>query len=58
MTKFQPVLEVPKDLLVWMNAQSQSAFIGDMLRLITRKGGLTQNQLNMISNERKGNANE
>jgi hypothetical protein len=45
---FQPILEVPSEMLVWMHKQSHSAFIGDMLRLIQRKGGLTQNQLNEI----------
>ena len=46
---FSPPLEVPADLLTWMHTQSQSEFIGGMLRVIQRTGGLTEKQLQMVS---------
>lgn len=45
---FQPPVEIPADVLQWMHTQSQSAFIGDMLRLYQRKGGISQNQLEEV----------
>ncbi len=45
---FSPPLEVPTELEAWMRTQSQSAFVGDMLRLLARKGGLTAEQLERL----------
>lgn len=42
---YNPPLEVPADLIAWMRQQSWSAFIGDMLRVIDRTGGLASWQL-------------
>lgn len=42
---FSPALEVPAYLYNWMKLQSKSQFIGDMLALVERKGGLTENQI-------------
>lgn len=44
-TTYSPALEVPAKLVEWMNKQSNSQFIGDMLQQIQRKGGLTEKQL-------------
>jgi hypothetical protein len=38
-------IEIPAYLLAWMQTQSQSAFIGDMLQVHLRTGGLTEQQL-------------
>lgn len=48
MTKFEPPVEIPADLLAWMRQQSQSEFVGSMLRLYLRNGGVSQNQLSML----------
>jgi len=48
MSTFQPPVEIPTDVLKWMQTQSQSAFIGDMLRLYQRKGGIAQSSLDEV----------
>ena len=49
---FSPPLDVPQDMVAWMREHaSQSAFLADMLRVISRTGGLTQRQLDMVRSE-------
>ena len=42
---YRPTLAVPTAIERWMHTQSQSTFIGDMLRILMNKGGLTEAQL-------------
>lgn len=49
---YSPPLEVPQELINWMRARaSQSALLADMLRVIDRKGGLTQSQIDRVRAE-------
>ncbi len=51
---FDPPLELPKDLeLIMRSRASRSAFLGAMLDVNRRKGGLTHNQLDMVRAELK-----
>lgn len=52
MSTLSPPLEVPPALEAWMRTQSQSAFVGDMLRLLARKGGLTEDQIAMLQKQK------
>ncbi len=54
---YNPPLDVPKELVNWMREHaSSSAFLADMLRMIDRKGGLTQGQLDMVRARQEGEA--
>jgi hypothetical protein len=55
---YSPPVEVPADLVEWMRSRaSGSAFLASMLDLIRRKGGLTQNQIDMVRDEQARNSN-
>lgn len=51
---YNPPLEVSPEIVAWLRDNARRlAFAGDMLRVIQRKGGLTQTQLDMIAQLRR-----
>lgn len=54
-----PVLEVSETIMFLLHDNAhKSAFAADMLRVIQRKGGLTENQLDMVRNFRDARKEE